>query len=160
MSETDKRIEEIGSCKVLDFMWLKHTARQIAIDLKVCREYLKDRCEDLAFEYNGRIKAEKEIDRLEEDKTRSFCVYCEQEYPPGSTYDDLKKHVHECPEHPLKAALNEIDILRAEARGFQHEIDGLKKELGISEAGRSLNRATIDVQTETIVNLNRWTWGR
>ena len=43
--------------------WFKAIAQ-----LKECREELKDRCADLEFEYNGRIKAENEIDRLEKQK--------------------------------------------------------------------------------------------
>ncbi len=37
----DKKIAEIDSCKdEIDFMWLKHTARQLANQLKACREEL------------------------------------------------------------------------------------------------------------------------
>ena len=50
---------------------LSRIAREAINQLKACREELKDRCEDLEFEYNGRIKAEKEIDGLEKIEQRT-----------------------------------------------------------------------------------------
>jgi hypothetical protein len=86
------------------------------------------------------LESDEQMRRVHQERQQILtCVYCGQEYPPGtprSNHQLLTEHVRHCPQHPMKKAFDLLDAVQAhlqhekESSGYDsHERDRLLGEV-------------------------------